>query len=91
MFGQAPGDPVLEAHFLFLHAGMDSVIMFLAAILFSTPLYPWLMGRTVNVAGTGLMSSAVRATWYAMLMGAMIISFAYIAAGTYNPFIYFRF
>jgi alginate O-acetyltransferase complex protein AlgI len=91
MFGQAVGDSVIEAHFLFYHAGLDTVLMLIAAVLFSTPFYPWLMGRLMNPAQSGLMHPFVRVAWYSLLIAAVLVSSSYIAAGTYNPFIYFRF
>lgn len=63
----------------------DNRVIFAGALLFSTPFAKWLGARrwTRGVWGSVL--------YVAGLLAAVLLAFAYIAKGAYNPFIYFNF
>jgi len=73
---------------------LSSVIL---GIIFATPIWPWLKRKTGELAqrfpagvrpiveGTGHLAESL------ILVVLLLISAAWLAAGTYNPFIYFRF
>jgi alginate O-acetyltransferase complex protein AlgI len=78
-----------------MHASREVLTMLAAGIVLSAPLAPvmarvqmaWLVSRKRPAA----VSAGVLALETAMLVGMFVASAAYLAAGTYNPFIYFRF
>jgi alginate O-acetyltransferase complex protein AlgI len=67
-----------------------------AGLLFSLPILPWLQQRIARVQseqpewGTPITLSS-RFVQVAVLVVVFITSFMWLAAGTYNPFIYYRF
>ena len=60
------------------------IIAALLGVLFSTPLIAKLFNRGEN-------SELIRLCQNLSLIAIMILSSAFLTAGTYNPFIYFRF
>ncbi len=68
----------------------DVIAALAAGILFSMPVYRRLSERWIipRLAGGGL---AYGASQLLMIAGLLLVSAAFVAAGTYNPFIYFRF
>lgn len=65
----------------------------LAGIIFSAPFMPWLQKELARLnPRLGPTLRLARIVGEPLVMGALfIISAAWLAAGTYNPFIYFRF
>jgi alginate O-acetyltransferase complex protein AlgI len=64
----------------------------LAAIAFCTPLARWLGARRdAWAARPGMVAAGVLGADVTWLAGIGLLSSAFLAAGTYNPFIYFRF
>jgi alginate O-acetyltransferase complex protein AlgI len=69
----------------------------IAGMAFSTPLWPWLKQWAARIVETlpqalGPAARAIGAIAHLLLiMGLLIISAVWLAGGTYNPFIYFRF
>jgi len=66
-------------------------------MVFSTPLWPWLRRRLADWSGR--LKGGIRAAAEAaglildplLMVALLLISAAWLAGGTYNPFIYFRF
>ena len=65
----------------------ETLITFLIGFVVATPVYHWFQRQWAGLPAVGL-----RETVYSvMLFGLFIASVMYLAADTYNPFIYFRF
>ncbi|HOO57075.1 MAG TPA: MBOAT family protein [bacterium] len=95
MLGFAGGDGVV-AH-LGLYGGTDIWLAFVAAIIGSAPVFPWLgriceriAGRLDAAAARGF-ESAVSIVRVVSIIAVLLLSMMLIASGTYNPFLYFRF
>jgi alginate O-acetyltransferase complex protein AlgI len=80
-----------------LYLDTQLVLALVAGILGSAPVLPWLAGVRdgflISTAGlvrsglrTGIVAAEITALWLLLLASAMLL-----AAGTHNPFIYFRF
>lgn len=80
--------PMAEAHFAFL---IDSnfIVMLLVGLLFSTPLRKRLFHDCFFENPTA--AHVKRGIYTGLILVTFLISVVYLAAGTYNPFIYFRF
>jgi alginate O-acetyltransferase complex protein AlgI len=73
------------------------IFALVAGVLFSTPLWPWLKERLTR--GLGVMPEKIRPVAHAaglvlepvLVIALLVISAAWLAGSTYNPFIYFRF
>jgi alginate O-acetyltransferase complex protein AlgI len=69
----------------------------IAGMAFSTPLWPWLkqwFARMLETLPQALRSGARATGAFAhlvLIIALLLISAAWLAGGTYNPFIYFRF
>jgi alginate O-acetyltransferase complex protein AlgI len=69
----------------------------IAGLALSTPLWPWLKQRGARVVETlpQALGTAARTTGalahVLLIIALLLISAAWLAGGTYNPFIYFRF
>ena len=99
MAGYAHGDGLEYYAALYLN-GEVSVILVIG-IIFSTPVLPRL--RSIYSKATeirsasgdnlyfGAMTKTVPVAYYLFLTALLVICAAYVASGTYNPFIYFRF
>lgn len=84
MFGVRTGTAVSVG--LPAYLSTKVIIVLIVALLVSAPIVPWLLERR----------SVLRGFWGQVigdigLLALLIISIAYLAASTYNPFIYFRF
>lgn len=95
MAGLGQGSGIVYHTGLYLEAQL--VLALLAGVLASAPLLPWLQdaGRRVLSAGRGPLAAGLRVgmatTELAALSLLFLCSTMLLAAGTYNPFIYFRF
>ena len=69
--------------------GVIAVVVFLVAIVASTPIIPWLKERTL-AAPARVRAAALIAADVA-LFGLFFLSVVELAIGSYNPFIYFKF
>lgn len=69
--------------------GSDGWIVMAVGAALSMPVVPWLRTRVDRAAGP--VRSALELAWMAALAALFILCVASLAAGGYNPFIYFRF
>lgn len=67
----------------------DSVAVMAIGAVLSMPVVPWLRTRIDSV--TGPARTACELAWMASLLGLLVLSASFLASGSYNPFIYFRF
>lgn len=78
-----------------LYLNKEVIFVILAGLVFSTPLMPWIISRYNEVKKNSrfapLISTGGRSLSLIGLLLILIISASALAAGTYNPFIYFRF
>ena len=83
----------------FLHlVNHEQMISFLLAFLFATPLVEWLSGQLRQALPAGpdgirqRAAARVHASWRVVsLFGLFALCYVYVLAGTYSPFLYFRF
>jgi alginate O-acetyltransferase complex protein AlgI len=95
MAGQSAADQALP----FLHlVNHEQLLAFLLAFLFATPLVEHLAGRLRRLLPTGPGGTLPRAAarlhtcWRVLsLAGLFVLCYVYVLAGTYSPFLYFRF
>lgn len=91
-FGSGSG----EAHYAGLYLDNITVLALAAGAVGSTPIAPWLAARlaaftTRPASGTSAIEAILRVGRLAMLAALFLLCAIQLAAGTYNPFIYFRF
>lgn len=77
------GNPSVNDFITYFNSGKELAITLVVAIAFSMPLYPYLEKKLTNP--TFLIFR------YIGVICLLLICITYIAAGSYNPFIYFRF
>ncbi|MEM7562380.1 MAG: MBOAT family O-acyltransferase [Pseudomonadota bacterium] len=67
--------------------------VFYIAIILSTPIYRHILDRVEQISGaaSGLVGNSLECLRYSAAIGILALSVLAIAAGSYNPFIYFRF
>ena len=82
MFGLV--DTIKEYYSLAYYIDNFEIIIFIAAIIGATPLF----SKILYVPFSNKIKRGIINIWLAVLF---VLSFASIAASTYNPFIYFRF
>jgi alginate O-acetyltransferase complex protein AlgI len=79
------------------YASNQSVFALIAGALFSMPAWTWLKARLARVAERmprrlgSAMTMAGLTVEGVLVIGVLLIASAWLAGGTYNPFIYFRF
>jgi hypothetical protein len=89
MFGLQEGAPAIQH--VGLHLDAHSITVLVAAIIGSTPWLPAL-GRRVEQGGLSrLQRATAELVAHAGLAATLVLSAMELTAGTYNPFIYFRF
>src|SRR5262249_39710822 len=93
MFGFGSGTGLLVRASEFLEP--DVIVATAIAVIGSAPLVPSLIERRERLRAAGAGGAAVyvvaRLAACAALFGLFVGSAAWLASGTYNPFIYFRF
>lgn len=92
MFSFSAGDPASNSYIQFFCLNRETVLATFAALLFSIPVYGYL--RTLTTApGKKLTFLRTLFDFSAMLILGilLIVTLSYLAAYTYNPFIYTRF
>jgi len=77
------GNPSVNDFITYFNSGTEFIITLVVAIAFSMPLYPYLEKKLTN--------PKFLIFRYIGLICLLFICITYIAAGSYNPFIYFRF
>jgi len=86
----------LEYH-LGLYVDVELLLVLAVGIVASTPALPYLAGRlryrraALESAGRQHFDRLTAASEVALLMVVFLASLSWMAAGTYNPFLYFRF
>ena len=94
LFGLAPDG---AAQPLARYASREAISAVAAGVLFSGPLWGWLEERWNRLGRdrSGGVTTALEAAGVALEIGLVLLLFivcaAWLAGGTYNPFIYFRF
>ena len=73
-----------------LFDGLENVVLFIIALVGSTPIFAWL-GRRLAASTNGYGIILYRILDKVILGILLIASIAYIVDATYNPFLYFRF
>ncbi|HEU5291926.1 MAG TPA: MBOAT family O-acyltransferase, partial [Cyclobacteriaceae bacterium] len=81
-------NPAADAHLVFL-VDANFIIVLLAGILFSVPVRKFIFQDCFYEKPTAF--DAKRMVYTIVIVATFMISIIYLAAGTYNPFIYFRF
>ena len=86
-----PGRP--ELHHLALYLETPLRLALVAALIGATPFVPWLAAKVESAHARGARSVAAAAEFGGVLALSVVFVVAcmLMAAGTYNPFIYFRF
>ena len=71
----------------------DLIAALVLGIVLCGPVFPWLQRRwSTTAARTTGVRGALAAVLETVFFGALLlVALAFVAAGTYNPFIYFRF
>lgn len=92
MFSVAPGNHALLSYFRFLHLEPEMFLVAVTGVLFCMPLYKY-FEEWFNRLRDNSQLAMITVNIFAILFYAalFITSVSYIAADTYNPFIYFRF
>jgi alginate O-acetyltransferase complex protein AlgI len=98
MMGEGRGDGLI--HHAGLYLNREVLVILAIAVVGSAPVMPWLKRRYLRNtlsrrarSGRRLSPTALAvATGYSFMLAALLLlSVSYMASGTYNPFIYFRF
>jgi alginate O-acetyltransferase complex protein AlgI len=99
MFGL--GNAVTSAPPLIFYFSFEHQLIFIIGVIGSMPLYQMLQSLNQKMAAHkrfdrlnapyGWLRAGMETTKVILLAGVFFLSIMYIAAGTYNPFIYFRF
>ncbi|NQT26695.1 MBOAT family protein [candidate division KSB1 bacterium] len=92
LFSFSNGNLPINSYLVFFHSNAESFIIGTIAIIFSIPVYrktEELLSKKVKV-GT-VTSNMVKIIRLLLILSLFIITLSYIAANTYNPFIYYRF
>lgn len=95
MAGQSAADQAAP----FLHlVSHEQLLAFLLAFLFATPLVEQVFGRLRRLLAAGSggallpVAARLRTGWRAVsLFTLFVLCYIYVLAGTYSPFLYFRF
>lgn len=72
-----------------VYLNQEIYFMFLIAVLFSMPIFRWVQAYYKDKEGILLKSSQLLYSFF--LLGLLLFSIGLISAGSYDPFIYFRF
>ncbi|GAA3786047.1 MBOAT family O-acyltransferase [Corallibacter vietnamensis] len=83
MFVYNEGSYALNDYLSYFNYNNETIIIFGLGIIFSFPIYPYLEKKLTNPTFLPFR--------YLLVISLLFISILYIAAGSYNPFIYFRF
>lgn len=73
----------------FIFELLNNIVILLAGIIFSAPVYPFIAERFKNFRG--LKQKAVNTVSMILYTLGFILSAAYLVSSSYNPFLYFRF
>jgi len=83
LFVYTEGDPTVNDFIGFFNYNNEFIFTLILALIFSMPVYPYLEEKLKN--------SKLLPIRYIFILILLIWSIIYIAADSYNPFIYFRF
>jgi hypothetical protein len=92
MFAFSGNDFAVSSYMNNFYFDTETIILLIVAVAFSMPVYRIIEGKLNGFCNQGrlqvVLVSGCRILFYAALF---IISASFFAAGSYNPFIYFRF
>lgn len=92
MFSYTQGDPAVSSYYTFMYMNKYILVVFIIALIFSTPLYPLISVRIGSGwYGNKIYNRILRLFSSFILLVLFILSLAFIAGGTYNPFLYSKF
>ncbi|MCX6303948.1 MAG: MBOAT family protein [Bacteroidetes bacterium] len=92
MFSFSPGGPALNSYIRFYSFNRETLIMTIAAIIFSTPVYGYLRAYAGTPGKNRVALGNLMNVTAILILGILfIVSLSYLASHTYNPFIYLRF
>ena len=83
MFIFSKGNVAIDTYVSFFSINSELIIVTFFALLFSLPFYPFMERKLQNTNFLPLR--------YISIIGLLVISIVYVASGSYNPFIYFKF
>jgi len=92
MFSFSRGDSTISSYLSFYYLTKEFLFVSLIALFFITPLYPKI-SRAINSGWPDkkIINKTIQLGSILTLLFLLLISVAYIAAGTHNPFIYSKF
>jgi len=83
MFVYTAGNQTTNDYISYFNFNKELIFASVLALVFSIPTYPYLEKKLTN--------SNLLPLRYAFVLATLFVCITYIAAGSYNPFIYFRF
>lgn len=83
MFVFSEGDATTNTFIEFFNYNPETIVISIIAVVFSMPVYLYIENNIKNKAFAMLR--------YPLVIALLLVCITYIAAGSYNPFIYFRF
>ena len=89
MMGFGGGDGI--EYSIWIYTDISLVLTLIVATLGSIKIVPWLTSTLDNIINRYDVTFLFKYVYLGWLCVLLIISMTWIAAGTYNPFIYFRF
>jgi alginate O-acetyltransferase complex protein AlgI len=92
MFSPASGNQAMFSYFSFFHFQPETLLLTIAGILFCMPVYALMEDKLNKFRNTGLVPMIAVSVFHVLFYAVLLLtSVSYLAADTYNPFIYFRF
>jgi alginate O-acetyltransferase complex protein AlgI len=92
MFSFSGGFEALNSYLKFFTITKESIFITIVAILFTTPAFTHLKLSLETISSNSkILLLGIKSVVLILLFFIFIISLAYMASNTYNPFIYFRF
>ena len=92
MLSFSPGDQTMDSFINYFHFDIETLIIFLLAIVLCMPVYPLLENRLTRLQERNTLSfvsiNILKIIFYTALFFASV---SFLSADAYNPFIYFRF
>ncbi|MDJ1482164.1 hypothetical protein QNI16_16795 [Cytophagaceae bacterium YF14B1] len=78
------------SNFIFLFTG-ETVLMLVTGLIFTTPIRRYLEDKIANYSLSLTWQQVYNVVYTVSLFASFTLAIMYLAANTYNPFIYFRF
>ena len=87
LFSFSVGDPILASNISYTCLDIETLIVFLLALIFSMPIKQHIFDKLADMR-VQLLPNLLK---YSALLILFILSLALLAVDSYNPFLYFRF